>query len=197
MFTLRALEAFERSLNAPGLDGLTFEPAPAAQPLRIQGVSVSVQPTAHIRVKRIRGADLVGAIVVDLAKGIESKTEESKSRTTAGMLHSAALLHQYVTSALARDGALPSAEHCVIFHSYRQERTCSRPTTGGCCVTWRRFAETSRGDGLTLFRRRASIRGTPFIEIRTLPPIERLVIGPSVRLGPSQQRPGCRRYGKR
>jgi hypothetical protein len=84
-----------------------------------------VQPPAHIRVKRIRGADLVGAIVVDLAKGIESKTEESKSRTTAGMLHSAALLHQYVTSALARDGALPSAEHCVIFHSYRQERTCS------------------------------------------------------------------------
>src|ERR1700730_11367159 len=124
-FALRALEAFERSLNALGLDGLSFEFAPAARPLRIQGVSISVQPTAHIRVKRIRGADLVGAIVVDLAKGIESKTEESKSRTTAGMLHAAALLHQYVTNTLARDGARPSSQHCIIFHSYRQERICS------------------------------------------------------------------------
>lgn len=124
-FALRALEAFERSLNALGLDGLTFEGAPAAQPLRIQGVSISVQPTAHIRVKRIRGADLVGAIVVDLAKGIESKTEEAKSRATAGMLYAAALLHQYVTNTLAQGGARPSADYCVIFHSYRQERVCS------------------------------------------------------------------------
>jgi hypothetical protein len=48
IFALRALETFERSLNALGLDGLNFENAPAARPLRIEGVSVSVQPTAHI-----------------------------------------------------------------------------------------------------------------------------------------------------
>jgi hypothetical protein len=125
IFALRALETFERSLNALGLDGLNFENAPAARPLRIEGVSVSVQPTAHIRVKRMRGADLVGAIVVDLAKGIEAKTEESKSRTTAGMVHAAALLHQYVTNTLAREDARPSSDHCVIFHSYRRERVSS------------------------------------------------------------------------
>jgi hypothetical protein len=125
IFALRALETFERSLNALGLDGLNFENAPAARPLRIEGVSVSVQPTAHIRVKRMRGADLVGAIVVDLAKGIEAKTEESKSRTTAGMVHAAALLHQYVTNTLAREDARPSSDHCVIFHSYRRARVSS------------------------------------------------------------------------
>jgi hypothetical protein len=125
VFALRALETFERGLNALGLDGLNFENAPAARPLRIEGVSVSIQPTAHIRVKRPRGIDLVGAIVVDVAKGIEAKTDESKSRTTAGMVHAAALLHQYVTTTLAAGNARPSSDHCVIFHSYRRERVCS------------------------------------------------------------------------
>ena len=72
-YELRALDAFERSLNALDIAGINLVRAPAASPLKVEGVSISVQPTAHIRVVRPRGIDLVGAIVVESCKGIYTK----------------------------------------------------------------------------------------------------------------------------
>lgn len=74
-YELRGLQAFQRSLNALEMGGLMFEPAAAAPPMTIEGVMVSVQPTARIRVRRLRGADLAGAIIVDVAKGTTLKSD--------------------------------------------------------------------------------------------------------------------------
>lgn len=124
-YELRALEAFEKSLNALQLAGLNFELTRPAPPLVIEGVAISVQPTAHIRVRRPRGTDLVGAVLVDIAKGIEPKTPEAQYRLTNGMRHAAMLVHQYTVRDLAADDAKPSQEHCIVFHAHRQERICA------------------------------------------------------------------------
>ena len=124
-YELRALDAFENSLNAIDINGINLERAAAASPLKIEGVSISVQPTAHIRVIRPRGADLVGAVVVDVAKGIIPKTTEASAKLTEGMTHAAALVHQYVTTIFAGHDVKPSHPHCFIFHAHRQERVCS------------------------------------------------------------------------
>jgi len=120
-YALRALEAFERSLNALPVAGWTLERAPAAAPLKINGVSISVQPTAHIRVRRPRGVDLIGALLVDVAKGLILKTDEAKAKATKGMLFASMLLNQHVVSIFPGDDPKPSAEHCIIFHTHRQE----------------------------------------------------------------------------
>jgi len=124
-YELRALDAFEKSINAIGIEGINFERASAASPLKMEGVSISVQPTAHIRVARPRGCDLVGAIIVDIAKGDIPKTEDSASRITNGMMHAAALIHQYVSNVFHGQDVKASQPHCVIFHTHRQERVCS------------------------------------------------------------------------
>src|SRR4029077_15978 len=95
-YALRALETFERSLNALPVAGWTLELAPAAAPLKLNGVSVSVQPTAHIRLRRARGADLAGALLVDVAKGDTLRTDEAKARASKAMSFASMLLNQYV-----------------------------------------------------------------------------------------------------
>lgn len=125
VYELRALEVFERSLNALEIHGLNFEHSPAVPPLKMEGVAVSVQPTARIRVRRTRGHDLVGAIVLDVAKGIEPKTEASKARCIRAMLHSAILVHQQVGMGSVGEDERPSADHAIVFHAHRQERVCA------------------------------------------------------------------------
>ncbi|PPQ43986.1 hypothetical protein CKO39_09990 [Rhodopseudomonas palustris] len=120
-YELNALAAFERSLNALEIGGLNLEKA-APRRLEIERVTVSVRPSAHIRVSRQRGNDLHGAVLIDVAKGIvEPKTNEAKARLTEGMTHSAIILHQHVVETTPADGK-PSPEHCFIFHTHRQER---------------------------------------------------------------------------
>ncbi len=126
-YELNALAAFERSLNALEIGGLNLEKATPRR-LEIEGVTVSVRPSAHIRVSRQRGADLHGAVVIDVAKGvIEPKTDDAKARLKDGMTHSAILLHQHVVETAPEDGK-PSPDHCFIFHTHRQERVTA-PTT--------------------------------------------------------------------
>jgi hypothetical protein len=96
-----------------------------ASPLMIEGVRVNVRATAHIHIVRPRGADLLGAIVIDAAKGVEVKTEESKDRLSSGMLHSAILLHQHVAEVFSAEEGKPSPDHCSIFHTHRQEQICA------------------------------------------------------------------------
>jgi hypothetical protein len=93
----------------------------ASRKLEIEGVTVSVRPSAHIRVSRQRGADLHGAVVIDVAKGIEPKTDDAKARLKDGMTHSAIILHQHVVET-APEGGKPSPDHCFIFHTHHQER---------------------------------------------------------------------------
>jgi hypothetical protein len=102
---------------------LNFELAAAtgAAPVRVEGVSTSVQPTAQIRVRRARGADLIGAVIVDTAKGQAPKTDRAKAKLTNGMHHAAIMLHQYVIREFPGDDARPSADNCVIFHTHRPE----------------------------------------------------------------------------
>jgi hypothetical protein len=69
---------------------------------------------------------LVGAVVVDVAKGEEAKTDAAKARARDPMEHSAIVLHQHVVEALSEEGK-PSPEHCFIFHTNRQDRV-SAPT---------------------------------------------------------------------
>lgn len=125
-YEINALAAFERSLNALEIGGLNLEKA-APRRLEIEGVTISVRPSAHIRVSRQRSADLHGAVVIDVAKGIEPKTDDAKAKLKDGMTHSAILLHQHVVEIAPEEGK-PSPEHCFIFHSYRQERVTAPNT---------------------------------------------------------------------
>jgi len=121
---INALDAFERSMNALQVAGLTFERVSSKQnPLQFEGVTINVLPTAMIRARRARGSDLLGALIVDLAKGDPLRTEDARGKAANAMLSTAMLLHQHV-AALCGEEAKPSAEHCVVFHSYRGERVC-------------------------------------------------------------------------
>jgi hypothetical protein len=120
-YALRALEAFMNSLNALQVGGLWLSKAPIYRAHIIEGVKVSIQPTVLVSASRSRGKDLVGAVIVDTAKGIEPKTPETISRTTEAMVHASYLLHELVVASVANDDQRPSKEHCMIFHSYRQE----------------------------------------------------------------------------
>lgn len=91
----------------------------------IEGVRINVRPTAHLQVVRPRGGKFLGAIVIDVAKGILPKTDEAAARLTNGMTHSAILLHQHVSESFSEDEGKPSLEHCVVFHTHRQERICA------------------------------------------------------------------------
>lgn len=124
-YAIRALEAFERSLNALPVSGMNITHAPMQKPTMIEGVKVSIQPTALIRVERSRGKPLRGAIIVDTAKGQEPKTDEAKAKATAGMTHAAYLLHDLVANSIASDTEKASTDHCMIFHSHRPELVCS------------------------------------------------------------------------
>lgn len=119
-YALRALDTFERSLNALPLGGLTLELAPAAPPLKLSGVSVSVQPTADIRLRRARGDDLAGALLIDVAKGVTPATDEAKSRASKAMSFASMLLNQYVVSVFPGSDPRASTEHCIVFHTHRQ-----------------------------------------------------------------------------
>lgn len=124
-YELNALDAFERSLNALDTRNVLFERLPhTGRALEIEGVRVSVRPTVRIRVSRPRGKDLIGALLIDTAKGILPKTPEAEARLTNAMTHSASLLFQQVTEIFGEnpdDGAKVSPEHCIIFHTHRQQ----------------------------------------------------------------------------
>lgn len=124
-YALNALDAFERSLNALPITGMNLTLAPLQRPMMIEGVKVSIQPTALIRVERPRGKPLRGAIIVDTAKGQEPKTDEAKAKATAGMIHAAYLLHELVANSVVADDEKPSTEHCMVFQSYRPQLVSS------------------------------------------------------------------------
>ena len=120
---IRALDAFERSLNALPVAGVHLTPVTHSHPLTIEGVRISVQPTAYVRQTRPRGAPLAGAFLIDLAKGTELKTDEAKAKAAKGLAHSAALLHKHVSEMPRGDDSKASTEHCILFHAHRQEIT--------------------------------------------------------------------------
>jgi len=76
----------------------------------------------HIRHHESLVVDLVGAIVIDLAKGQLPKTDETAGRITRGMEHCAIFMHQYAAKVLGGEAAKPAPEHCIVFHTHRQER---------------------------------------------------------------------------
>ena len=123
-YQLRALEVFERSLNAMPIGGITLERVGAAGALNLQGVKVSVRPTVHVRAARPKGTDLLGALVIDLAKGTLPKTDEAQARLTKAMTHAAVLVHQY-TEAVFGAEARTSKDHSAVFHTHRQEWVCA------------------------------------------------------------------------
>ena len=120
-YALRSLEAFERSLNSLPIGGLNLSLPSRSMPHVIEGVKVSIQPTVLVTVKRSRGADLKGALLVDSAKGDEPKTDRAKARTADAMKHAACLLHEHVVSRMAQQDEKPSKEHCMVFHTHRSE----------------------------------------------------------------------------
>lgn len=122
VYELRALDAFEASLNALSLTGWTLERVPVGgHRLDVEGVRINVRPTVRIRLRKLRGADQVGALLVDVAKGQAPKTDESAARVANAMTHSAIVLHQYVVDTLPEDGSKPSLDHTIVFHSHRQQ----------------------------------------------------------------------------
>lgn len=124
-YGLRALEAFERSLNALPVSGINLELSPVFPPHVVEGVKVSVQPTVLSTVNRRRGKPLRGAIVVDAAKGQEPKSDEAKAKAHTAMTHSAYMLHEHVANTVASGDEKSSPEHCIVFHTHRQELVCS------------------------------------------------------------------------
>lgn len=123
-YAIRALDTFEASLNALPITGWTLERAPLVPPLKINGVSVSVQPTARIRVRRPRGVDQIGSLLVHVAKGVDPKTDDAKAKATGAMLFAAMLLHQEVSEAFPGSDPKASAEHCIVLHTYRRQVEC-------------------------------------------------------------------------
>lgn len=124
-YELRALEAFERSLNAMKITGVNLDRVGRAGSLHIEGVKISVRPTTHIRVARPRGPDLLGALVVDLAKGILPKTQEAEAKLANGMVHSAVLVREYAEREFAGTDGKVSPEYSVVFHAHRLDWTCA------------------------------------------------------------------------
>jgi hypothetical protein len=120
-YALRALETFERSLNALPIAGINLSLAPLYRAHVVGGVKVSIQPTALISVNRPRGKPLRGAIIIDTAKGIEPKTEEAKARAQTAMVHSAYMLHEHVSQSVTSDDEKSSSDYCMVFHTHRQE----------------------------------------------------------------------------
>jgi hypothetical protein len=131
-YEINALDTFERSLNALDTRNVLYERLPqAGRPLDINDVKISVRPTVRIRVSRPRGKDLIGALLIDNAKGTLPKTPEAEAKLTSGMCYAAALLHRQVAEIVAESGTdevRVSPEHCVIFHPYRQQQIAS-PTS--------------------------------------------------------------------
>lgn len=129
-YELRALDAFERSLNALDLAGLTLIPVKHAAYMPVEGVRISLQPTAYVRAARPRGGYLAGALILDIAKGDDAKTDKTKLRIEDGRQHAAAILHQHVSSLVYDDGTKPSSDHSIIFHTFSQEKTICPRSTG-------------------------------------------------------------------
>jgi hypothetical protein len=131
-YALNSLDAFERSLNALDTRTVLFERLPhTGRPILMEGVRISVRPTVRVRVSKPKGKDLIGALLVDTAKGTEPKTPEAESKRTNAMTHAAALLHRQVAEIVsehADDTVKVSPEHCIIFHTFRQQRVCA-PTS--------------------------------------------------------------------
>ena len=125
VYALRSLEVFERSLNALPLAGLQFQKIGPLKPMEIEGVKVSVQPTALVTQVRPRGKNLRGAIIVDTAKGVEPKSDEARAQATMAMTHTAYLLHELVNDRIVAEDEKPSTDHCMVFHTYRQELVAS------------------------------------------------------------------------
>ena len=125
-YELNALDAFERSLNALDTRNMLFERLPqTGRPISAHGVTISVRPTVRIRVSRPRGKDLVGALLIDTAKGLVPKTPEAEAKLSKAMTHTAVIVHRQVAEIYAEtpeDGVQVSPEHCVVFHSHRQQR---------------------------------------------------------------------------
>lgn len=67
----------------------------------VEGAKISPRSTARVTVARSRGRDLIGAILVDAAKGIEPRTREAQERATSAMQHSAFLLREPVANVIA------------------------------------------------------------------------------------------------
>ena len=74
-----------------------------------------------------------------------------KARATEVMIQASMLLHEHVADLAAERGVKPSPEHCMIFHSYRQELVaCPRnyrtqlriieATCRGICGAWEAIA---------------------------------------------------------
>src|SRR5262245_5441327 len=120
-YALRSLATFEASLNALPMSGVQLERPPRAEPYNIGNVRVSIQPTVLVRAVRMRGHDLRGAILVDLAKGIQPKSEELKQRATTAMTYTAMLLHEHVSNGVVGENERASPEHCMAYHTHRQE----------------------------------------------------------------------------
>jgi hypothetical protein len=123
------LDAFERSLNALDTRTVLFERLPhTGRPVTMEGVRISVRPTVRIRVSKPKGKDLIGALLVDTAKGIPPKTPEAENKLTNAMTHAAALLHRQVAEIATEQGddsVKVSPDHCIIFHTYRQQQVCA------------------------------------------------------------------------
>ena len=73
----------------------------------------------------MKGLDLVGALILDPARGTPNKTEVAQAKATAAMEYAACLIHQHVAETMCGGGEKPSAEHCVVFHAFRGERVCA------------------------------------------------------------------------
>lgn len=119
-YALRALDTFEGSLNALPLGGVQFERAPVSRKRDMGGAWLTIQPTVLVKVARPRGKALRGALIIDVAKGTEPKSDELKRRATNAMSYTAILLHELAIE-LASADERASLEHCLVFHTNRQE----------------------------------------------------------------------------
>lgn len=119
---IATLDAFESALNSLGLGGLQAEMVSNENTaLLIEGVKISVWPTVWLRQARPKGADLVGALMLDFAKGLPLRTDAARQKALTAMEFTTYLLHRKVAAERCSDGSKVSGSLCVMHHLHRGE----------------------------------------------------------------------------
>lgn len=119
-YELQALDKFESALNELGIAGVTGALVSNRNTaMRMEGVSISIRPTAWLTQARMRSADRVGAVLIDFAKGQPLRTELAEEKARNAMEHIACLLHLKTQQDRCDNGEKAHNELCFLYHLHR------------------------------------------------------------------------------
>lgn len=118
--SIGAIEDFQRAWNAFPFGGLNFDLAPRQMPsLYIEGVEVSVALDAIVNAV-VKGDDVVGGVLLRLAKGTDAETEAAAAKRREIGKNAAVIVFLFAREHLTGRGQ-PSYKHCFSVDVQRME----------------------------------------------------------------------------